>query len=153
MTAGITGDHHGSLRAIETIWSLAKLPSDSLSMLKLTGDHPSLPTSFQVGFAAHSSVASAALAATEIAYQRNGKLHSLSVDMSQAELECTGYFKLANKVPESWAPLSGLYPYKDGHVCIQANFEHHRDGALKILGLKKSATNYSKEDVSYAHSH
>lgn len=153
MTTSITGDHHGSLKATEAIWSSAKLPLDSLSRLKLTGDRPSLPTSFQVGVAAQSSIAAAALAATELEYQRNGKLQSVSVEMKHAEIECTSYFKVDHKVPDSWAPLSGLYPCKDGHVRIHANFEHHRDGALKILGLNKPATSYGKQDVDKALTH
>jgi crotonobetainyl-CoA:carnitine CoA-transferase CaiB-like acyl-CoA transferase len=150
MTTIITPNKYGSRNTTESIWSLAALPLDSLSRLKLTGNSPVLPTSFQVGVAAQSSIAVAALAATELEGQRNGKLQSVSIDMKQAELECTGYFIVNGKVPESWAPLSGLYPCKDGYVRIHANFNHHRDGALKILGLNNLSKNYRKEDVSNA---
>jgi crotonobetainyl-CoA:carnitine CoA-transferase CaiB-like acyl-CoA transferase len=150
MTTNITPDKHGSRNTTESIWSLAALPLDSLSRLTLTGDSPSLPTSFHVGVAAQSSIAVAALAASELEYQRNGKLQSVSVDMTQAELECTSYFTVNGKVPASWAPLSGLYPCQDGHVRIHANFNHHRDGALKLLELNNLSKSYSKEDVSIA---
>ena len=41
-------------------------------------------------------------------------------------------------MPEKWDKLSGLYPCGDGAhpewVRIHANFAHHRDGALRLLG-------------------
>ena len=54
--------------------------------------------------------------------------------------ECTGYFALDGRVPELWDKLSGLYPCggaagKGSWVRIHANFSHHRDGALRLLGL------------------
>jgi hypothetical protein len=70
--------------------------------------------------------------------------------MHDAEMECTGYFTLDGKLPNAWAPLSGLYPCKDGYVRIHANFDHHRDGALVILGITKEPTEVSKLQVEGA---
>ena len=55
--------------------------------------------------------------------------------MQDAEHECTGYFTIDGRLPHAWAKLSGLYPCRDGYVRIHANFDHHRDGVLRILGL------------------
>ena len=55
--------------------------------------------------------------------------------MQDAEHECTGYFTIDGRLPQAWAKISGLYPCQDGHVRIHANFDHHRDGVLGILGL------------------
>lgn len=146
----ITADHRGSHSTIKSVWSATDLPLEALNHLQLTGASPALPSSFQVGVAAQSSIALAALAAAQIGYARTGDVLTIAVDMNQAEIECTGYFKIDGKVPASWAPLSGLYPCEDGHVRIHANFDHHRDGALKILGLHRAPESYSKDDLARA---
>jgi crotonobetainyl-CoA:carnitine CoA-transferase CaiB-like acyl-CoA transferase len=140
----------GSSIVTQAIWELAGLDEEALARLTLSGERPLLPTSFQVGVAAQSCIASAALAATEIARLRSGLLQNTSVDMHDAEYECTGYFTLDGIVPNIWAPLSGLYPCRDGHVRIHANFDHHRDGALKILGLDDDPSAIEKSHVEYA---
>jgi hypothetical protein len=68
----ITPDSDGSLIAADDIWCLAGLSSKSLSRLILTGNVPLLPSSFHVGVAAQSSIACAALAASEIGQIRTG---------------------------------------------------------------------------------
>jgi len=55
--------------------------------------------------------------------------------MHDAEMECTAWFSIDGVVPRAWAPLSGLYPCADGFVRIHANFDHHRDGVLRLLGI------------------
>ncbi len=39
------------------------------------------------------------------------------------------------QVPPQWDKFSGLYRCADGVVRLHANFAHHRDGALRLLGL------------------
>ncbi|MFC6085515.1 CoA transferase [Sphaerisporangium aureirubrum] len=39
----------------------------------------------------------------------------------------------------SWAPLSGDYRAADGWVRLHCNFDHHRDAALRALGLSSGA--------------
>src|SRR6185369_6185675 len=34
-----------------------------------------------------------------------------------------------------WDKFSGLYRTSDGWVRVHANFKHHREGALRLLGL------------------
>ncbi len=47
------------------------------------------------------------------------------------------------KVPEIWDKLSGLYPcgpaVSEGYVRVHANFAHHRDRALAVLGCPPGA--------------
>jgi crotonobetainyl-CoA:carnitine CoA-transferase CaiB-like acyl-CoA transferase len=124
--------------ALAGLWQLAELPVDALSYANLIGHDPVLPSSFAVGTAAQSTVAAAALAACELGHVRGADRQRVSVDMTHAALECTGWFALDGKVPELWDPFSGLYKCKDGWVRIHANFRHHRDGALRVLGLDVS---------------
>jgi crotonobetainyl-CoA:carnitine CoA-transferase CaiB-like acyl-CoA transferase len=129
-----------SSEALRGLWHLADLPDSALTRVSLTGAEPVLPSSFAVGIAAQSSIAAAALAAAEIWQVRTGQQQTVSVDMRDAALECTGFFSIDGRVPEVWDKVSGLYPCgadigEPGFVRIHANFAHHRDGALKLLGL------------------
>ncbi|MEO7853346.1 MAG: CoA transferase [Rubrivivax sp.] len=106
-----------------------------MDRLVLTGQEPALPSSFAVGTAAQAAVAVAALAATEVGRHRNTLVQQVRVDMRAAAAECSGWFSIDGRVPEPWDKLSGLYRCADGWVRVHANFEHHRDGALRLLGL------------------
>jgi crotonobetainyl-CoA:carnitine CoA-transferase CaiB-like acyl-CoA transferase len=117
------------------LWQLAGLPRDALAHAHLTGADPVLASSFAVGCAAQATIAAAALAACELAHARGMPRQDVSVDMLHAALECTGWFSLDGKTPEIWDAFSGLYRCADGWVRIHANFAHHRDGALRVLGL------------------
>ena len=121
--------------ALQSIWTEGGLPTEALSCADLTGADPVLPSSFAVGTAAQSTVASAALAACELGHTRGQARQKVSVDMQHAALECSGWFSLDGRVPEPWDTFSGLYRCADGWVRIHANFVHHRDGALRLLGL------------------
>ena len=120
---------------VAALWADAGLPAASLTRLALTGRDPALPSSFAVGTAAQSTIAAAALAATEIGRARNGVAQTVQVDMRAAVAECTGRFSIDGRVPEIWDKLSGLYRGANGWLRVHANFAHHRDGVLRLLGL------------------
>ncbi len=126
--------------ALAGLWHRAGLPADALDHVRLTGAEPVLPSSFAVGTAVQSSLAAAALAAGEI-WQRRTALprQAVSVDMTHAALDSCAHFTVDGQAPVLWDKLSGLYPCgagaEPGWVRIHANFAHHRDGALKLLGL------------------
>lgn len=124
-----------AIDALRGLWLQAGLPEEALGFAPLAGADPVLPSSFAVGAAAQSSIAAAALAACELGHQRGAARQTVSVDMAQAALECTGWFSLDGRVPQLWDAFSGLYLASDGWVRIHANFAHHREGALRLLGL------------------
>lgn len=121
--------------ALVAPWSLAGLPPQALAEVTLTGCDPVFPSSFAVARAAQVSIAAAALAACELGHARGVARQGVAVDAAHAAAESTGWFSLDGKVPELWDPFAGLYPCADGHVRIHTNFRHHRDGALRLLGL------------------
>ena len=131
---------HAVLRAL---WQAAQLPAAALSSVQLTGgpgDPPVMPSSFAVATAAQASLGAAAAAAAELWHLRSGQHQTVRVDRSHAALECTAHFSLDGKVPALWDKLSGLYACggaagEGGWVRIHANFAHHRDIALRLLGL------------------
>jgi len=124
-----------SKQVLKTIWQSAALPPEALDFVRLGGADPVLPSSFAVGAAAQSTIAAAALAACELGFARGAARQQVSVDMLHAALDCTAWFSIDGQVPDAWDAFSGLYRCEDGWVRIHANFAHHREGALRLLGL------------------
>ena len=127
--------HH----ALADLWHQAGLPAEALDHADLPGSEPVLPSSFAVATAAQASLGAAALAAAELWQGRTGRRQRVQVPREHAALECCGHFTLDGKVLDPWDKLSGLYPCgadvgEPGWVRIHANFAHHRDGALALLG-------------------
>uniref|UniRef100_UPI0039EF485A CoA transferase n=1 Tax=Bordetella sputigena TaxID=1416810 RepID=UPI0039EF485A len=129
---------HGALTAL---WQMADMPEEALGYVDLPGADPVLPSSFSVGMAAQCSMAAAALAAGELWHMRGGRRQRVSVDMRHAVQETRGYFTVDGVQPNVWDKITGVYRCGDGNwVRIHANFEHHRDGALALLGCPTGAT-------------
>lgn len=130
-----------SERALAPLWADAGLPTEALAHVQLTGNAPVLPASFQVATAAQTSLGAAALAAAELWQLRCGApRQQVQVDRVHAALECSAFARIDGVQPPLWDKLSGLYPCGQaagapGHVRIHANFAHHRDAALRVLGL------------------
>lgn len=127
-------------QALAAIWSDAGLPAEALDHLTLTGDRPVVPSSFAVTTAAHAVQAAAALAAAEVWQARTARRQQVAVDAEHATLDTCAHFEVDGAASDRWDKLSGLYPCgadvgAPGWIRIHANFAHHRDGALKILGL------------------
>ena len=127
-------------QALHQLWSPAGLPDAALQRAQLAAAEPVLPSSFAVDTAAQASIAAAALAAAEVGRQRNGVEQTVAVDRRHAALECCTWFRLDGRALPQWDKLSALYPCggdsgAGGWVRIHANFKHHRDGALRLLGL------------------
>lgn len=121
-------------RCADEIWDKHVPAALAAGACTLTGEAPLLRSSFRVGEAALATTSVAARAATAVGRLR-GIETGCSVDLAAAERECTGWFQIDGKTPPTWAPVSGLYPCRDGFVRIHANFDHHREGALQLLGL------------------
>ncbi|MBT2299085.1 CoA transferase [Variovorax paradoxus] len=122
--------------ALQGLWRQAGLPAEAVDFVQLSGADPVLPSSFAVGTAAQSTIAAAALAACELGHLRGAPRQQVAVDMLHAALDCTAWFSIDGRVPPQWDPFSGLYRCADGWVRVHANFAHHRDGALRLLGLE-----------------
>ncbi len=134
--------------ALAAIWHLGQLPAAALGRVSLTGADPVLPSSFRVGTAAQTSIAAAALAATEFGTLRGQPGQDVAVDMAHAAAECSAWFSVDGRVPEVWDKFSGLYRCADGWVRIHTNFDHHRAGALQLLGLDPAQA--QRADVQHA---
>jgi len=84
------------------------------------------------------------MAAVTVGRSRGQPGQTVSVDMRDAALECCGFFRIDGKKPLVWDPIAGLYPCAGGGpldwVRLHTNFAHHRDAALRLLGLPGPAT-------------
>ncbi len=139
----ISSSNPDASAALRRLWQAAGLPEAALSQIQLPGQQPVMPSSFAVATAAQASLGAAAGAAAALWQLRTGQRQSVQVDRAHAALECTGYFSLDGRVPAMWDKLSGLYACggaagEGGWVRIHANFAHHRDIALQVLGLPPS---------------
>jgi crotonobetainyl-CoA:carnitine CoA-transferase CaiB-like acyl-CoA transferase len=134
--------------ALAALWRLAQLPEAALSCAHLTGADPVYPSSFAVATAAQATIAAAALAACEVGHARGAARQQVAVDAVHASAECLGWFSIDGRVPELWDKFSGLYRARDGWVRVHANFQHHRDGALKLLGLDPASANRAAAEAA-----
>ena len=136
--------------ALRELWTQAGLPRAALERVHLPGTDPVVESSFRVGAALQASIAAAALAATELGSRRGGPAQGVSVSAADAVREAACRFTVNGKEPKVWDKLSGLYRCGDGRwVRIHANFAHHRDGALSLLGLP-SGDETSRDQVTEA---
>ncbi len=141
----MTADDELSATALRQLWQAAGGAHEALQRVHLAGADPVLPSSFAVGAAAQSALAAGALAAAELGRLRNGVVQQLAVDMRHAALEACTHFLIDGQPLQLWDKLSGLYPCGDddgagGWVRIHTNFAHHRDGALRLLGLPEGSS-------------
>jgi len=118
-----------------------------LDRIRFSGDEPGLPSSFRVGVLGQATIGASALAAAEILRARTGHAQDVAVEMTRAMafFRSERYATVDGKPADDlWDKIFGAYPTGDGrHVRLHTNFEHHRDGVLKILGCA-----YDREAVA-----
>ncbi|WP_311922326.1 CoA transferase [Microbispora sp. H10836] len=141
----------------------------ALPDVRVTGDDPVLPSVFPIGTMAAASAG--ALTAAVAAYAARtvvrtegrgeeglggpeasrGVHHDLDVtiDVRHAAVafQSERHFRTDGKGMDVWAALSGDYRASDGWVRLHCNFDHHRDAAVRALGLPPGS---GKEDVARA---
>ncbi len=122
-------------QVLHDLWTTARLPPAALNDISLPARGPVLHSSFAVATAAQTSLGAAALAAVQIGLRRGSPAQHVTVDAEHAVLDSQAWFTVDGQAPVLWDKVSGLYRCADGWVRIHANFAHHRDGALQLLGL------------------
>ncbi|OAL48177.1 CoA-transferase family III [Pyrenochaeta sp. DS3sAY3a] len=137
------------LDSVSFIWKTLGLPQEALESLELDLDAECYPSSFKVSHLAHSSIALSALTAAlfwSTRHQTSKPKVTVSAEHACAEFKSERLYILNGKpAPTLWGALGGLHKSADGYVRIHDNFPNHRNNALEILGLDKSAT---RKDVS-----
>lgn len=135
---------------ISNIWNHLALPPEALKSISL--DHPGqgLPSSFRVGDLAQSTIVLSALSAALLHSNcaRRGTIPRIAVPLRHAvtEFKSERFWKLnGNHQNFPTYPIGGIHRTRDGYVKIHDAFPHHRDCALRLLGLNQNA---SKEDIA-----
>ena len=126
-------------QALSALWQAVGLDDGGRDDVALPGTEPALPSSFPVATALQASLGAAARAAARLGAHRGGPVQQVSVDAMDAVCESSARFSVDGRTPEVWDKVSGLYACGGGAVPgwvrLHANFAHHRDGALRLLGL------------------
>ncbi|GII61765.1 CoA transferase [Sphaerisporangium krabiense] len=162
--------------AADVVEELAAETGLHLPAVQVTGDDPVLPSAFRIGTAAAASIGAVTAAVALVVEERAGQaartaaVHEGGIDMAAtagAAVEVSGpvgpvvvgmreaavafrderYLLVDGEATPMWAPLSGDYRAADGWVRLHCNFDHHRDAALRALGL---ALGSGREDVAQA---
>ncbi|QCP48470.1 CoA transferase [Trinickia violacea] len=126
------------LIALEHLWSVAECDPAALESIVMDGNDPGLPSVYRVGTLASATIGAMALAAAECFRLRTGRRQRVEVEMRRtlASFRSERYLRLNDgPAPELRGPLTGFYETRDGRwIQLHTNFEHHRDGVLKVLG-------------------
>ena len=127
------------LETLHAVWGAAGGDSNDLAHVSIDGVDPVYPTPFRVGTLAAASVAGAALAAASVWHARTGRWQQATVSMrhAAAAFRSERYLRVEGAMAEDlWDPFSGYYRTADGRwVQLHTNFPHHRERALRTLGL------------------
>jgi crotonobetainyl-CoA:carnitine CoA-transferase CaiB-like acyl-CoA transferase len=123
-------------KTLQDLWASVGGDAAALEKVRLTGEGPGLPSSFQVGALAQASIAASGLAAAELWRARGGASQAVTVDLRHACAENRSERLLqvdGKATPNLWDPIAGVYPTADGFVRLHTNFAHHRQAVLDVL--------------------
>lgn len=118
-------------------WAAVGGAPGELEHLDITGD-ASLPSAYRVTDVAAGSIGAATLAAATLWHDRGGPDVRVKVDHAEASVAFRSerYLRLDGEAPaDLWGLLAGDYRAADRWVRIHANFDHHRDAALRALSM------------------
>lgn len=136
---------------VEYIWKGLGLPIAALQSLDLIQNEDYYPSCFKVDHLAQSTIALSGLAAALFSSTwRASDMPKVSVANKHACVEFKSeklYLLEGKPAPSSWGVLGGLHKAADGYVRMHDSFPNHRENALKLLGLKSTAT---RNDVARA---
>jgi crotonobetainyl-CoA:carnitine CoA-transferase CaiB-like acyl-CoA transferase len=126
------------LVALEHLWSLARCAPEMLEDINLAGADPGLPSIYRVGTLASATIGASALAAAACQRMRRGRAQRVEVSMRRAlvAFRSERYLRIdEGPAPELRDPLTGFFETRAGRwIQLHANFAHHRDGILRVLG-------------------
>lgn len=119
------------------LWQLAGGAPAALEQLSFSNPAAQLPSQFQVGALAASTIGAQALAAAQFWHLRGGRRQSITLDQRHALaiFRSERYLLIDGQPPaDPWSPIAGYYQAGDGRwLQLHTNFPHHRDGVLRVL--------------------
>jgi len=142
----MTNDDDAVLRAL---WAALGDTARPLPETRISGPVGGLPSVHHVSTMATALVAVATAAAAELHAARSGEaLRAVEIERRHAGAAFRSerlVTPLGWELPPVWDPIAGDYAAADGWIRIHTNYAHHRDAALRALGVPGT-----KEDVARA---
>ncbi|KAF2821342.1 CoA-transferase family III [Ophiobolus disseminans] len=140
----------GPVDSVAHVWrDNLGLPISALDALELSDEARCYPSSFKVEHLAQCSIALSALSAALFwSVRQQCAMPKVVVPAEHACVEFKSerlYVLNGKSAPSSWGTLGGLHKTSNGYVRMHDSFINHRDNALRVLGLEKSAL---REDVA-----
>lgn len=133
---------------IAALNDLLKTAGHAPAEVTFTGAEPQMPTNFLLTTAGAATIAACGVAAADLWHLKTGRRQQVKVEMRQAAVAVRSdrYLSIDGQpAPRDWDPIMGFYQTRDGRwVMIHANFPHHRDGALKVLGAANDRASVEK---------
>jgi CoA transferase family III len=126
-------------RLTEELWKDLGGAAQLLERVVFSGRSEGLPSPFRVDALASATIAVAALAVAELWSGRTGEpLRAVRVDrrLAAAAFRCERLLKPQGwTLPERFDPIIGDYAAQDGWIRLHTNYRHHRDAAVRVLGV------------------
>src|SRR5262245_57414773 len=121
------------------LWSKLGGPASLVEQVSFYGRSEGLPSRFRVDMLASATIAVAALAAAELWSRRTEQpVRTVRVDrrLAAAAFRCERLLKTQGwTVPDRFDPLFADFAAKDGWIRLHTNYRHHRDAAIRVLGV------------------
>jgi hypothetical protein len=121
------------------LWRKLGGPAPLVEQVSFYGRSAGLPSRFRVDVLANATIAVAALAIAELGSRRTEKpVRAVRVDrrLAAAAFRCERLLKPQGwTLPDRFDPIIGDYAAKEGWIRLHTNYRHHRDAAVRVLGV------------------
>jgi crotonobetainyl-CoA:carnitine CoA-transferase CaiB-like acyl-CoA transferase len=129
---------------LAAMWSALGGPAEVIERVDFA-DAGDLPSIFAVSDFATAAVAAAGAAAAELMGSRSGELPAVSVSRRLSSLWYGWSIRPDGwTLPAPWDPASGDYATADGWIRLHTNAPHHREAALRVLGVPADKAQVAK---------
>src|SRR3569833_2959715 len=129
---------------LSAMWSALGGPAEVIKKVDFAGPGE-LPSIFAVSDFAAAAVAAAGAAAAELIGTRLGNVPAVAVSRRLASLWYGWSIRPDGwTLPAPWDPASGDYATADGWIRLHTNAPHHREAALRVLGVHADKSQIAK---------
>ncbi len=133
---------------LKEIWSCLGQPNELLSHVTTVGVGE-LPSVYGVTDLAVASIGAATLSMAHLIAQRQDALPDVQIDRVQASRWFSrSIAPIGWELPPTWDAVAGDYETSDGWIKLHTNAPHHRDAALRALGLSVTDPDLSRQHVA-----
>lgn len=133
---------------LNEIWSSLDQPNELLSQVSTVGVGE-LPSVYAVTDLAVASISAATLSMAYLIAQRQDFVPEVQIDRVLASRWFSrSIAPIGWELPPTWDTVAGDYETSDGWIKLHTNAPHHRDAALRALGLSLTDHSFSRKHVA-----